>query len=73
MLRARPSVAPVDRRPSERATSLWLSAAAALAIGVLTGLIGIGGGFLFVPVLVVLGGALIFLAGSIPDQPGGFQ
>jgi hypothetical protein len=55
MLRARPSVAPVDRRPSERATSLWLSAAAALAIGVLTGLIGIGGGFLFVPVLVVLG------------------
>jgi hypothetical protein len=23
-------------------------------------------------ILVVLGGALIFLAGSIPDQPGGF-
>ena len=24
-------------------------------------------------VLIVLGGLLIFLAGSIPDQPGGFQ
>ena len=32
----------------------WLSAAVAFAIGALTGLVGIGGGFLFVPALVLL-------------------
>jgi uncharacterized membrane protein YfcA len=33
----------------------WPIAATAIAIGVLTGLVGIGGGFLFVPALVLLG------------------
>ena len=33
----------------------WLSGVTAVAIGVLTGLVGIGGGFLFVPALVLLG------------------
>ncbi|HET7216668.1 MAG TPA: sulfite exporter TauE/SafE family protein [Vicinamibacterales bacterium] len=32
----------------------WLSAVVAIAIGALTGLVGIGGGFLFVPALVLL-------------------
>jgi uncharacterized membrane protein YfcA len=40
---------PTDRRPV-------LLAAAGLGVGALTGLVGIGGGFLFVPALVLLGG-----------------
>lgn len=56
MLRFRPptqALQPRSWRPSERS---WLAIASAAAIGGLTGLVGIGGGFLFVPVLrVVLG------------------
>lgn len=37
-----------------RAGWSWLSGVTAMAIGVLTGLVGIGGGFLFVPALVLL-------------------
>lgn len=40
-----------DRRPS-----IPLLGAIGLSVGVITGLVGIGGGFLFVPALVVLGG-----------------
>lgn len=35
---------------------LWLIAAEGLVVGVLTGLVGVGGGFLIVPALVLLGG-----------------
>src|SRR5262245_40029922 len=51
MLRSRPSAQPAPPllpRPSEHS---WLAIASAAAIGALTGLVGIGGGFLFVPVL----------------------
>jgi len=51
MLRSRPSVdvsQPRVSKPSERS---WLAFSSAAAIGGLTGLVGIGGGFLFVPVL----------------------
>lgn len=40
----------------------WLSAAVAIGIGVLTGLVGIGGGFLFVPALVLLADVPIHFA-----------
>src|SRR3954465_818690 len=50
MLRRRaPEGESAERRPV-------LLAAAALGVGALTGLVGIGGGFLFVPALVLLGG-----------------
>lgn len=51
MLRSRPSAdvsQPLLPKASERS---WLAFASAVAIGGLTGLVGIGGGFLFVPVL----------------------
>jgi uncharacterized membrane protein YfcA len=44
----------VDRPHREHAT--WLIALEGLAVGVLTGLVGVGGGFLIVPALVLLGG-----------------
>jgi uncharacterized protein len=43
------------RRPSRRA-ALAIVVLEGLAVGVLTGLVGVGGGFLIVPVLVLLGG-----------------
>ena len=53
MLRSRTSWLPCpsgDRWPRWS----WLSGVVAIAIGALTGLVGIGGGFLFVPALVLL-------------------
>lgn len=49
---------PRHRRGSRlaRAGAYGLLALEALAVGVLTGLVGVGGGFLIVPVLVLLGG-----------------
>lgn len=41
---------------------LWLIAVEGLAVGVLTGLVGVGGGFLIVPALVLLGGLSMRLA-----------
>ena len=54
------------REPAEGAERgrqpLWLIAAEGLAVGVLTGLVGVGGGFLIVPALVLLGGLSMRLA-----------
>ena len=44
---------PAARAPAPRPLAL---AAAGVAIGVITGLVGVGGGFLFVPVLALVGG-----------------
>jgi uncharacterized membrane protein YfcA len=48
--------APHDRQP------LWLIAGEGLLVGVVTGLVGVGGGFLIVPALVLLGGLSMRLA-----------
>lgn len=51
--------APSARTPesgSERPASLQLLLAVALCVGLVTGVVGIGGGFLIVPALVLLGG-----------------
>ena len=48
--------APHERQP------LWLIAGEGLLVGVLTGLVGVGGGFLIVPALVLLGGLSMRLA-----------
>ena len=58
MLRGRkePEAGARERQP------LWLIAAEGLAVGVLTGLVGVGGGFLIVPALVLLGGLSMRLA-----------
>lgn len=50
------SEAPHQRQP------LWLIATEGLIVGVLTGLVGVGGGFLIVPALVLLGGLSMRLA-----------
>jgi uncharacterized membrane protein YfcA len=47
-------VAPGGERPSRH--PLWQISLEGLAVGVLTGLVGVGGGFLIVPALVILGG-----------------
>lgn len=47
--------------PRERQT-LWKIMLEGLAVGVLTGLVGVGGGFLIVPALVLLGGLPMRLA-----------
>jgi uncharacterized membrane protein YfcA len=46
-----------DKRPDEaRAASVPRALAAGLGVGVLTGFLGVGGGFLIVPALVLFGG-----------------
>jgi hypothetical protein len=45
-----------------RRQPLWLIAGEGLLVGVLTGLVGVGGGFLIVPALVLLGGLSMRLA-----------
>lgn len=45
-----------------RRQALWKIAAEGLGVGVLTGLVGVGGGFLIVPALVLLGGLSMRLA-----------
>lgn len=55
MLRRKPaSVAQIEARKKQ--PSLWKSLAAGFAVGVLTGFLGVGGGFLIVPALVMFGG-----------------
>ncbi len=45
-----------DEASVGRAQASWLVVLEGLAVGVLTGLVGVGGGFLIVPALVLLGG-----------------
>jgi uncharacterized membrane protein YfcA len=49
---------PVDLGPGSEHTprATWKIAGDGLAVGILTGLVGVGGGFLIVPALVLLGG-----------------
>lgn len=56
-----------DSTPNEKSAQTpglpwWLIALEGLAVGVLTGLVGVGGGFLIVPGLVLLGGLSMHLA-----------
>jgi uncharacterized membrane protein YfcA len=58
----RRSIAPATPPPSDAPTppaalrSVWKIGADGLCVGVLTGFVGVGGGFLIVPALVLLGG-----------------
>ncbi len=55
MFRRRPAPETADARPAGRAgVSPPVLVAAGVAVGVLTGLVGVGGGFLIVPALVLL-------------------
>lgn len=49
-------------RPTGKQASGWLVATEGLAVGVITGLVGVGGGFLIVPALALLGGLPLHLA-----------
>ncbi len=51
----------LSRGPSE-ARATWKIALDGLAVGVITGLVGVGGGFLIVPALVLLGGLAMHAA-----------
>lgn len=59
MFRGRKEVAEGEKRARQ---PLWLIAIEGLVVGVLTGLVGVGGGFLIVPALVLLGGLSMRLA-----------
>src|SRR5690606_9538421 len=50
-----------DRAPRPHHEA-WKIVLEGLAVGVLTGLVGVGGGFLIVPALVLLGGLPIHMA-----------
>lgn len=56
MLRESLAALPTPRRPRRPGLALALIVAEGLFVGVLTGLVGVGGGFLIVPVLVLLTG-----------------
>jgi uncharacterized membrane protein YfcA len=59
VMMARPRPAPPDDLPRHAA---WKIVLEGLAVGVVTGLVGVGGGFLIVPALVLLGGLDMRLA-----------
>ncbi|GAB5550132.1 MAG: hypothetical protein SangKO_098920 [Sandaracinaceae bacterium] len=61
MFRGRKGMEETDGAPRDR-QPLWLIAIEGLLVGVLTGLVGVGGGFLIVPALVLLGGLSMRLA-----------
>ncbi|MEJ2540048.1 MAG: sulfite exporter TauE/SafE family protein [Gemmatimonadota bacterium] len=52
----------ISHGPPARRQPLWMIGSEGLAVGVLTGLVGVGGGFLIVPALVLLGGLSMRLA-----------
>ncbi|MFB6371766.1 MAG: sulfite exporter TauE/SafE family protein, partial [Bradymonadaceae bacterium] len=49
-----PEQPPEDRAPTVRAETLPVIALEGIAVGVLTGLVGVGGGFLIVPAMVLI-------------------
>ena len=53
---------PPEDAPPRKRQALWKVAGEGLAVGMLTGLVGVGGGFLIVPALVLLGGLSMRLA-----------
>ncbi len=53
---------PVSGEERGSARNAWAVASDGLAVGVLTGFVGVGGGFLIVPALVLLGGLPMHLA-----------
>ena len=53
---------PVSRRGDSERRGSWKVALDGLVVGVLTGFVGVGGGFLIVPALVLLGGLPMHLA-----------
>jgi uncharacterized protein len=55
-INARRATAPANTTQEERSASLQLLIPVALVVGLITGVVGIGGGFLIVPALVLLGG-----------------
>lgn len=55
MLRRKPSGS-VETESAEQIPSVWKAVSAGFAVGVLTGFLGVGGGFLIVPALVMFGG-----------------
>jgi uncharacterized membrane protein YfcA/rhodanese-related sulfurtransferase len=61
MFRGRKGLEEADGAPRKR-QPLWLIGIEGLLVGVLTGLVGVGGGFLIVPALVLLGGLSMRLA-----------
>ena len=64
MLRGRPygKAGEGEEKGGSKRQPVWLVAAEGLLVGVLTGLVGVGGGFLIVPALVLLGGLPMRLA-----------
>jgi hypothetical protein len=65
VLMARPSPSPGQPLPGQEpkgTRAAWKVMADGLLVGVLTGLVGVGGGFLIVPALVLLGGLPMRLA-----------
>jgi len=60
--RSGPSATPADTESGVSRHAAWKIMSEGLAVGVLTGLVGVGGGFLIVPALVLLGGLPMRLA-----------
>jgi len=51
-----------DKKANRESQPWWIIAIQGLSVGVLTGLVGVGGGFMIVPALVLLGGLPMHLA-----------
>ncbi len=60
--RTQPGRTPLGRTQPDQARTAWKVALDGLAVGILTGFVGVGGGFLIVPALVLLGGLSMHLA-----------
>ncbi len=59
MMLTKKSSAEIEIETKEKSTSVWKALLAGFGVGVLTGFLGVGGGFLIVPALVMVGGLAI--------------
>lgn len=50
------SKSPIVKKEAGKQTAPWIIVVEGLVVGVLTGLVGVGGGFLIIPALVLIGG-----------------
>ena len=75
MLRRKSNTGIVEVESTQQVSNVWKALLAGFGVGILTGFIGVGGGFLIVPALVMFGGldmteAIEIILAGVSDKSG---